>query len=133
MAASGNLFAAIPSALPDEFFETLATGRATAGAPVRIERIVSKGHASPVGFWYDQDEAEWVAVITGEARLRFEEGDRVVSMKPGDWINIRSHERHRVEWTAPDVETVWLAVFYPTAPAGGASDGAGGADAVAKR
>jgi cupin 2 domain-containing protein len=84
MAASGNLFAAIPSALPDEFLETLATGRATAGAAVRIERIVSKGHASPAGFWYDQHEAEWVAVLSGEARLRFEESDRVVSMKPGD-------------------------------------------------
>lgn len=102
---TGNLFADLPSALPDELVQTLA-----AAPGVRIERIVSHGHASPEGFWYDQDEAEWVVVLKGAARLRFE--DNEIEMRPGDHITIPAHQRHRVEWTIPDEPTVWLAVFY---------------------
>jgi cupin 2 domain-containing protein len=42
-----NLLTELPAALPDELFQTLLT---TPG--FRIERIVSRGHASPAGFWY---------------------------------------------------------------------------------
>ena len=44
-----NLFAGIPPDLPQERIDELA-----ASANVRIERIVSRTHASPDGFWYDQ-------------------------------------------------------------------------------
>ncbi len=100
-----NLLADLPLGLPDELVQVLA-----AAPGVRIERIVSHGHASPPGFWYDQDEAEWVMVVRGAARLRFE--DKVIEMTPGSFINIPAHRRHRVEWTTPDEPTVWLAVFY---------------------
>jgi cupin 2 domain-containing protein len=33
-------------------------------------------------------------------------------LEPGDWTDIKAHVRHRVEWTAPDEDTVWLAVCY---------------------
>ncbi len=79
---------------------------------VRIERIVSHGHASPEGFWYDQDEHEWVVVIQGEAVLRFEDTTEPMRLRPGDYVNILSHRRHRVEWTSSDDPTIWLAVFY---------------------
>ncbi|MBS0260915.1 MAG: cupin domain-containing protein [Planctomycetes bacterium] len=101
-----NLFADLPESLPDELVSTLVD----AGA-VRIERIVSYGQASPEGFWYDQDQDEFVVVLRGFARLRFE-GDDPIEMQPGDFINIPAHRRHRVEWTAPDQATVWLAIFY---------------------
>jgi cupin 2 domain-containing protein len=78
---------------------------------VRIERIVSHGQASPERFWYDQDEAEFVLVLEGSARLAFADGE-VMSLEPGNWIEIAPHRRHRVEWTNPDRPTVWLAVFY---------------------
>jgi cupin 2 domain-containing protein len=104
---SGNLYRNIPSDLPEEISECLATGK---GA--RIERIVSKGHHSDPGFWYDQDDHEWVLLVRGEARLRFEEGNRVAHLTEGTYVNIRAHERHRVEWTLEGAETVWLAVFY---------------------
>ena len=100
-----NLFADLPANLPDELLTTLLNA-----ANIRIERIVSHGHVSPEGFWYDQDEHEWVIVLQGAARLRFE--DSVVEMKPGDFVNIPAHKRHRVEWTTPDELTIWLAVFY---------------------
>ena len=100
-----NLFVSRPGSLPEELFTPLL-----AAESVRIERIVSTGHTSPEGFWYDQDEREWVLVLKGAARLRFE--DEVIEMRPGDCINIPAHRRHRVEWTTPEEPTVWLAVFY---------------------
>jgi cupin 2 domain-containing protein len=102
-----NLFTGIPADLPQELVQTLATS-----GQVRIERIVSRGHASPSGFWYDQDEHEWVVLLKGSAGLRFERDDRLVELAEGDFINIPARERHRVEWTAADTECVWLAVFY---------------------
>jgi cupin 2 domain-containing protein len=104
---TGNTFSLIPEQVPDEIFEMLAgTGQ------VRIERIISDGHASPEGFWYDQDENEWVVLLQGRAGLRFEHETDLVVLKPGDWIDIGAHVRHRVEWTDPKQKTVWLAVFY---------------------
>ena len=39
-------------------------------------------------------------------------GAKKPEMKPGDFVNIPAHKRHRVEWTTPDEPTVWLAVHY---------------------
>ena len=102
-----GLFCDIPDRLPEELSETLVD----AGS-VRIERIVSAGHASPEGFWYDQSQHEWVVVLRGAARLRFEDEDDLLDMGPGDFVNIPAHKRHRVEWTTPHGPTVWLAVHY---------------------
>lgn len=100
-----NLFENLPMSIPKELIQVL-----TANRHGRIERIVSHGHASPDGFWYDQVEHEWVIVLKGAARLQFEE--TTVDMKPGDFVNIPAHKKHRVEWTTPDEPTVWLAVFF---------------------
>lgn len=100
-----NLLSKLPQQLPEELTTVLQKGHG-----VRIERIISTGHKSPEGFWYDQPEHEWVLLLQGSARLQFE--DRVVQMMPGDSINIPAHEKHRVECTSPDEPTVWLAVFY---------------------
>ncbi len=100
-----NLLSSLSSTLPDEITETLVEAK-----HVRIERIVSEGHASPPDFWCDQDESEFVLLNQGAARLRFE--NEVSKMKPGDFINIPAHRKHRVEWTTPETKTVWLAVFY---------------------
>ena len=109
MTRSSNLFTDLPSQLTDEIFTTLLEA-----ANVRIERIVSHGHASPEGFWYDQYQHEWVVILKGAARLRFEDG--IVEMKPADFINIPAHKRHRVEWTKPEEPTIWLAVHYGDQP-----------------
>jgi len=103
-----NLLSSLPATLPAEITETLVQAK-----HVRIERIVSQGHATPPEFWYDQEQNEFVLLVQGAARLRFE--DSVVEMKPGDWIEIPAHRRHRVEWTTPEEKTVWLAVFYESA------------------
>ncbi len=101
-----NLFAEIPADLPEELVQTLVST-----SNIRIERIVSHGHASPEGFWYDQETHEWVLLLTGAARLRFEE-EEPIDLLPGVFLNIPAHKRHRVEWTDPTQPTVWLAVHY---------------------
>lgn len=102
-----NILSNIPSSLPDELIETILT------APqVKIERIVSRGHCSPEGFWYDQETNEWVMVLQGRACLLFEGEQEERIMNPGDYINIPAHVRHRVQWTARQEDTVWLAVHY---------------------
>jgi cupin 2 domain-containing protein len=100
-----NLFENITPAAEEAFEELLKTPN------LRIERIVSTGQSSPEGFWFDQDQNEWVIVLRGAARLRFEP-DEVIEMRPGAYVNIPAHRRHRVEWTDPNQPTVWLAIHY---------------------
>jgi len=102
-----NLFADLPTGAEEEQFVELLSR-----AGFRIERIVSNGQASPPGFWYDQPQAEWVLVLQGEAKLRFEDEPALRVLKPGDFVEIAARRRHRVEWTHPDLPTVWLAVHY---------------------
>ena len=103
-----NLFTSLPADTSLERIEPLLES-----ATVRIERIVSHGQSTDVGDWYDQDENEWVVLLKGEAQLRFEDDNQLLDLKPGDYLNIPAHRRHRVEWTASDQPTVWLVIFYP--------------------
>jgi cupin 2 domain-containing protein len=79
---------------------------------LRLERIVSLGHATPPGEWYDQERDEWVVLLTGSAGLRFADRDDLVEMRPGDHLVISAHRRHRVEWTDAGQPTIWLALHY---------------------
>ncbi|KJH71217.1 cupin domain-containing protein [Aliterella atlantica] len=105
MSAKHNLLIDIPTAIPDEIFETIISTQ-----NVKIERIISKGHKSESDFWYDQHQSEWILVIKGEARLQFE--DKTIHLSTGDYLTIAPHQKHRVDWTTPEEETIWLAVFY---------------------
>ena len=102
-----NVFDALPDEGRDEAFDVLL-----ARPGLRIERIVSRAHASPPGFWYDQPQGEWLIVVAGAARLRFEDEPEVRSLRPGDCLDIAARRRHRVEWTDPVAPTIWIAVHY---------------------
>ena len=104
---AGNLFAELPAELAAEHFDTLL-----AGGPFRLLRIVSTGHATPPGEWYDQAEDEWVVLLRGAAELRFADTTPPCRLVPGDWVLLPAGCRHRVEWTAPDGPTVWLALHH---------------------
>ncbi|MBI1737175.1 MAG: cupin domain-containing protein [Candidatus Rokubacteria bacterium] len=104
-ADAGNLFADLPRSRPDERIEVLLSS-----PTLRVERIVSTGQATPPGEWYDQDTDEWVALLAGSARLRFEDEAAPRELRPGDWIFIGAHRRHRVEATDAHAPTVWLAL-----------------------
>ncbi len=102
-----NLLGEVPSSLPDELVEALLESDA-----FRLERIVSLGHATPPGEWYDQERSEWVVLLTGGAGLRFADRDGVVEMRSGDHLVIAAHRLHRVEWTDASRPTIWLALHY---------------------
>ena len=89
-----------------EFFETI-----TEGKNVRIERIVSSGQISPDGFWYDQDDHEWVLVLQGEAELLMEK-EGPVKLETGDYLFIPAHQLHRVTFTSASPPCIWLTVFF---------------------
>lgn len=107
MIAVKNLHDDIPIELPSEHVTPLL---ATPG--MRIERIVSRGHASAANDWYDQNDAEWVMVLAGSAGLLFEGEAEPRILKAGDYLDIPAHVRHRVAWTAADRPTIWLAVHH---------------------
>ena len=107
MSDAGNVFADVPARLQAEQITQLLSGKT-----VKIERIVSRGHATPPGFWYDQSEAEWVIVLAGSAGLKFEGEAATRTLRAGDFVNIPAHRRHRVEWTDVDHPTIWLAIHY---------------------
>ena len=101
-----NLLANIPDAIPNEIFQDIVRTDT-----IRIERILSQGHSSPETGWYDQDENEWVLVLSGYGVIEFENGD-AIKLKPGDYLNIKAHQKHKVKSTSPNETTVWLAIFY---------------------
>ena len=105
MVRSGDIFAKLAARLDKE--ETTILAEFT-GA--RVERIVSRGQASPAGFWYDQGWTEWVVVLAGSAGLMIEGEPAPRRLTPGAYVEIPPHVRHRVEWTAAGEPTVWLAV-----------------------
>ena len=102
-----NIFQMGAGSFPEELTEVLVES-----SHVRIEQIVSDGQVSPEDFWYDQDSNEWVILLKGSAALLFEGENSPVKLLPGDYITIPAHVKHRVEWTDPDGDTVWLAVHY---------------------
>lgn len=104
---TNNIFQAIPGQIKDELLEVLQEN-----GTVKIERIISKGHTSPENFWYDQEKNEWIIVLKGNARLSFATHENPISLTVGDYMNIPAHLKHRVEWTDPDQETIWLTVYY---------------------
>jgi cupin 2 domain-containing protein len=101
------LFDDIPAQFVEEAFSTLLRANG-----FRVERIVSQGHVSPPGFWYDQNDSEWLVVLRGRAAVQFEGHAGLVELRPGSYLNIPAHARHRVQWTDPNESTVWLAIHY---------------------
>lgn len=101
-----NIFSIIPENIPREIIETIISSK-----HLRVERIISKGHSSPQNFWYDQNENEWVLLLEGKAMIKFED-DSIVTLHKGDYILISAHQKHRVEWTDPEHQTIWLTIFF---------------------
>lgn len=105
--SASNLFRGLEKASAKEMVQILSET-----PHVRIERIVSHGQSSPDDFWYDQSENEWVAVLAGNGVLELQDPDEVIQLNVGDFLLIPAHRRHRVQSTAEDVPTVWLAIFF---------------------
>lgn len=102
-----NIFSGMPEQVSEEIFKTIIKTN-----HIRIERIISSGQSTNKDKWYDQDKNEWVLVLKGSAGLIFEGSNEEIILKPGDYVDIPAHQKHRVEWTDPEGETIWLAVHY---------------------
>lgn len=74
-----------------------------------LEYIVSHGRASEPGFWYDQDDAEWVLLVRGHAVLEFE-NQKSRELRGGDYLLIPARCKHRVNSCSDDA--VWLALHF---------------------
>jgi cupin 2 domain-containing protein len=105
---TGNLFADVSAAAAEEE----AISEIFVWRRLKIERIISRGQASPPDFWYDQTWNEWVIVLKGNATLRFEDEPAGRALGAGDYVFIPASKRHRVEWTDPQQPTVWLAIHF---------------------
>ena len=103
---SGNIFESIPEEIDVEIFDLLIQRN-----NIKVERIISKGHSSPKTGWYDQDHNEWVIVLKGEATITIE-GNIELNLKVGSYVDIPTHTKHKVSWTKPNSETIWLAIHY---------------------
>ena len=105
MTSPPNLFSDLPAHAKDEIFTTLLHRPGC-----RIERIVSNGQSSPEEFWYDQNWDEWVLVLQGSAELDVE--GQMVKLVPGDHLQIKAGQKHRVTHTDQNQPTVWLAIHF---------------------
>lgn len=103
----GNLFAHIPTNFTDEILETLLATKY-----LKLERILSAGHATARGEWYNQNFDEWVILLKGSACLFFDGETEPIELQPGDYLHIPAHAKHRVEWTDSEQKTVWLALHF---------------------
>jgi cupin 2 domain-containing protein len=101
-----NIFEELPDKLPEEFFENLIENE-----NFKLERIVSEGHSTPEGEWYDQQTNEFIILLKGKAKLIFENDEDVI-LHPGDHLIIPKQIKHRVEWTSDTERTFWLALHY---------------------
>ena len=104
---TSNIYLNIPEELPNELYEKIICN-----SSFKLERIISKAHSTTKGQWYDQGKDEWVILLKGSAGIAIEGEERTVVLKPGDYMHLPAHLRHRVEWTDPATETVWLALHY---------------------
>jgi len=50
-------------------------------------------------------------LLKGEAILSFE-NEKDIKLIAGDYLNIPALKKHRVSWTLPDAESIWLAVHF---------------------
>ncbi len=106
MAETGSIYDYLPIDQTGEAFSTILEK-----GGLKVERIISTGQSSPAGFWYDQEQAEWVIVLEGRGVVEFEDGQKA-DLQKGDYLYIAPRRRHRVTFTAPECPTLWLAVHF---------------------
>ena len=97
-----NIFTNIPKRVAKEKVNLLLRRRG-----ISIKRIISHGQVTD---WLKQDTDEWVILLAGKARILFEGRKREVELRDGDYLFIPAGCRHRVTWTDPKRDSVWVAV-----------------------
>ena len=76
---------------------------------LNLQHLVSKGQASPRGFWYDQMDPEWILLLRGTATLDFGAAG-MLDLRAGDSLTIPAHAKHRVDQVSEDA--LWVAMHF---------------------
>lgn len=76
-----------------------------------IERIISHKSLTASDLWYDQVNNEWVILMSGEAKIEFENNE-VIELFAGEYIFIPAHTKHRVIYTSETPKCVWLGIHF---------------------
>lgn len=103
----GNIFADLPEIKKRELFQVIIKNK-----KLKLERIISKGQVTKEGHWLKQTRNEWVILLKGKAILRLWGEKDLIKLKSGDYVFIPKNLKHKVEWTAPDQKSVWLALHF---------------------
>ncbi|MBP7216297.1 MAG: cupin domain-containing protein [Candidatus Omnitrophica bacterium] len=101
----GNIYFKLPRAQDKEIVQVILKNK-----KLLIEQIISGGQATEKGAWLKSTQDEWVLVLQGVGKLRFQSSSRLVTLRTGDYVYIPAHVAHRVEWTSKRKKTLWLAV-----------------------
>ena len=92
----------------DEIVEILGRGN-----NFKLEKIISTGQISPEGFWYDQEQDELVFLLEGNSILSVKDEYNIqkkIDLKKGDYLLIKAHLKHRVDYTSKEPPCIWLAI-----------------------
>ncbi len=100
-----NIFSKKINSQSDEVADTLYFSQNT-----KVERIISMGHKSPDGFWYNQSEDEFVILVQGSAKLEFENNEEIC-LEKGDSLLIPAYKKHRIIYTSINPQCIWICIF----------------------
>ena len=100
-----NFIDYIPNDSTNEIFQTIVKND-----NIKIERIISYGQTTPKDFWYNQDEDEFVYIVQGDAKIKYNNGT-IHTLNTNDSLYIKAHQKHQVVYT--DNPTIWLTIFIP--------------------
>lgn len=89
----------------EEYTETMLSGDNW-----RLERIISRGHVSPEGFWYEQNEDEWGRGAPRRGRNHVGRRNEM-HVKKRRKRAYSAKCRHRVSRTSENPECIWLCFF----------------------
>ncbi len=94
----------VPTNSEEELFESIYNY-----SNVLIERIVSTGQVTPDGIWLEEDFDEWVILLQGNSKIKFDEG-KTIELEKGDYIVIPANTKHKVIYTSTIPYCIWLAI-----------------------
>jgi cupin 2 domain-containing protein len=93
----------------DSFLENYS--KILLGNSFHLEKIISKGYATPENKWIIEKTNEFVMLLKGKAELLFENGQNI-KLSEGDYLVIPKYTKHKVTRTSRKPICYWLTIHY---------------------
>lgn len=84
----------------------------TESRKIKVERVVTHGQVSPAGAFCPQEGNDYLLLLKGGLVLEYQATQAKVTLKPGDHIVTKPQDSNRVDWVAPNQETLWLKISF---------------------